>query len=51
MGALVEEGRLVFPKQVLGELARIADPRSPDAQYLWAKKHEVKGCECIPSLE
>ena len=51
MGALVEDGRLVFPKQVVTELERVVDQHSPDAQYLWTKKHETKACETEPSLE
>lgn len=51
MGILVQGGRLVFPKQVLGELERVADPLSPDPQYLWAKHHEGKATECPLSLE
>jgi uncharacterized protein DUF4411 len=40
MSALVLGGRLVFPKQVVDELERAADPKIPDAQYQWAKQHE-----------
>lgn len=49
MGTLVQEGRLVFPKQVVGELERLADPESPDPQYQWAKQHEHKATERAPS--
>jgi hypothetical protein len=51
MGTLVQEGRLVFPKQVVDELQRGADLQSPDPQYKWAKQHEVKATECVPSFE
>ncbi len=50
MDALVEEGRLVFPKEVVGELERGADPYSPDPQYKWAKRHEIKATGHQPSL-
>jgi hypothetical protein len=40
MSALVHAGRLVFPKQVVDELERAADPKIPDAQFQWAKRHE-----------
>ena len=51
LGALVNAGRLVFPKQVVEELKRGADPKSPDAQYNWAKTHESKAVEPAPSLD
>jgi len=51
MGALVMDGRLVYPKQVVDELERVADPHSPDPQYLWAKQHEGKAVDQAPSLE
>lgn len=51
MGALVGEGRLIYPKQVVSELERLADPRSPDAQYQWSKEHEAKACQLVPSLD
>ena len=51
MGTLVQDGRVVFPKQVVGELERVADPQSPDPQYQWAKQHEGKATERAPSLE
>jgi hypothetical protein len=51
LSSLVNGGRVVFPKQVVGELERTADPHVPDAQYLWAKQNEVKGTEDAPSLE
>jgi hypothetical protein len=34
---LVNESRLVYPPEVLAELERNIDPKSPDEQYLWAK--------------
>ena len=51
IGTLVQQGRLVFPKQVVDELERVADPLSPDPQYRWAKQHEGKAAERAPSLE
>jgi len=51
MSSLVDKGRLVFPKEVLRELERTADPDSPDAQYLWAKQNEGKASELDPSLD
>jgi hypothetical protein len=51
MSALVDDGRVVFPKQVVGELERAADPHSPDAQYSWAKQKEGRATEHATSLE
>jgi hypothetical protein len=51
MGDLVQEGRLTFPKQVVSELGRVADPDSPDPQYRWAKNHEGKATEHTPTFE
>ena len=51
MGKLVDDGRLVFPKQVETELGRFASPKSPDTQYAWAKQHSPKATECQPTLE
>lgn len=51
MSGLVNGGRVVFPKQVVGELERAADPHAPDAQYLWAKQNEGKATEHAPPLE
>jgi hypothetical protein len=51
MGALIQAGRLVFPKQVVAELERSADPLSPDEQFKWAKSHEAKACEQAPTLD
>jgi Domain of unknown function (DUF4411) len=48
---LVNQGRLVFPRQVLGELERAADPAGPDQQYLWAKLNQATACQNEPSLE
>lgn len=50
MDTLVGRGRLVFPKQVVAELGRAADPNSPDAQYQWAKQNDAKASEHTPSL-
>jgi hypothetical protein len=51
MGILVESGRLVYPKEVVVELERVADPRSPDAQYAWAKQFESIATARAASLE
>lgn len=51
MSALVSDGRIVFTKQVVGELERGADPDAPDPQYLWAKQHAAKATEHPPSFE
>jgi rRNA maturation endonuclease Nob1 len=51
MSALVAVGRLVFPKQVVDELERAADPKLPDAQYQWAKRHEEMAKSQAPSFE
>jgi hypothetical protein len=51
MTAIVQAGRLRFPRQVLDELERAVDPKSPDAQFKWAKENEAKACERAPSLE
>lgn len=42
---------MVFPRQVLDELERAADPKSPDAQYKWAKENEATACERAASFE
>jgi SpoU rRNA methylase family enzyme len=51
MSALVTDGRLMYPKQVVDELERAADLHSPDSQYLWAKQNEAKAIDQAPSLE
>jgi rRNA maturation endonuclease Nob1 len=51
MGSLVDTERLVFPKEVVRELERMADPQSPDAQYRWAKQHEGKATAIAPTFE
>jgi len=51
MGALVEAGRLVFPKEAVEELERFADPNSPDEQYEWAERYESEACKNEPSLD
>jgi hypothetical protein len=51
LGQLVQEERLVYPKHVVDELERFADPRSPDPPYIWAKQCQAKACEDEPSLE
>jgi hypothetical protein len=51
MSSLVIAGRLVFPIEVVKELERFADPKLPDAQYLWAKGHEEMAKAQSPSFE
>ena len=51
MSALIQEGKLIFPKQVVEELERAADPKSPDAQYEWAKENEGNVTQRAPSLD
>jgi Domain of unknown function (DUF4411) len=51
MGELVLSGRLVYPKEVVEELERFVDPRSPDEQFKWARTHEAKACARAPTLE
>lgn len=51
MEILVNQSRLVYPKQVVDELERWADPGSPDPQYVWAKKNEAKATEYKPTLD
>jgi len=42
LGALVAEGKLVFPSQVFSELDRNSDPDDPaDKPHAWAKKHKA----------
>src|SRR5262245_39928579 len=48
---LVGQGRLLFPRQVLDELERVADQAAPDQQYLWAKRNQSTGCANPPSLD
>jgi hypothetical protein len=44
LDALVGDGRLLYPQQVLDELKGYAPPKalSSDLPYSWAKKHEAK---------
>ena len=39
MTRVVTEGRLVYPPQVVAELERYAQPKSPDRQFAWAKQN------------
>jgi hypothetical protein len=48
---LVNQRRLLFPRQVLDELERGADPDGPDQQYLWAKRNQATACRNDPSLD
>jgi hypothetical protein len=51
MVGLVAADRILFPKQVVDELERVADPNAPDAQYLWARQNAVKANAHDPSLQ
>jgi hypothetical protein len=47
---LVNNGRLVFPPEVLDELERNTDPKNPDEQYQWcndnaAKAYALESCD------
>lgn len=48
---LVNQGRLLFPRQMLEELERVADQAAPDQQYLWAKRNQGTACLNAPSLD
>ena len=39
MARLVTEGRLAYPSQVVAELERYAQSKSPDPQFTWAKQN------------
>jgi predicted nucleic acid-binding protein len=41
MTQLVTEGRLAYPPQVVAELERFAQPKSPDPQLAWAKQNAL----------
>lgn len=49
--SLVNNNRLVYPKQLVDELERWADPDSPDPQYAWAKRNETTATEYAPTLD
>jgi len=51
LGALVQAGRLVFPKEVVNELKRAASTDSPDDQHEWAKRWEAEASQHAPSFE
>ena len=51
MSNLVGAGRLVFPRQVVDELGRAADPHAPDAQYQWARENLSRVTEPAPTFE
>ena len=38
LATLAENHKLYFPKEVLRELERVADPLNPDQQFAWAKR-------------
>ena len=39
MARLVTEGRLAYPPQVVAELERSAEAKTPDRQFAWAKQN------------
>ncbi|MBI4455275.1 MAG: DUF4411 family protein [Acidobacteria bacterium] len=41
LARLAGAGELYFPKEVLKELKRAADPSNPDQQFAWARKVEA----------
>lgn len=56
MTRLVTEGRLAYPPQVVAELERSAQPKSPDPQLVWAKQnastaHRNGGCSLDDVIE
>ena len=48
---MVDKGHLLFPRQVLDELERVADQAAPDQQYLWARHNQGTGSTNPPSLD
>jgi hypothetical protein len=44
LSALVSEGRLKFPKQVVDELRRAANPDVTDPVLQWAEENELDAC-------
>ena len=51
LSALVAEGRLRFPKQVLDELQRNARPDTPDQLLQWAESVAEQACTPSPTPE
>src|ERR1041385_5944855 len=52
LGRLVDEARLVFPKEVLGELRRDEeDNRRPDRPCAWAISAEAEACSVAPKFD
>lgn len=51
LSALVAEGRLKFPKQVLDELQRNAKPDTPDPLLQWAEGVAEEACIPTPTPE
>src|SRR5260370_42275588 len=49
---LANDGRLLFPREVLTELKRdLANQRRPDAPCEWAMSAEPKACGIAPTLK
>ena len=51
LSALVNDGRLVFPTQVVKELKRDSGVRPPDQACAWALDVEATACASPPSLD
>ncbi|MBI4470943.1 MAG: DUF4411 family protein [Acidobacteria bacterium] len=51
LAQLVRDGRLHFPKEVLKELERRADPENPDQQVIWAKRTVSLAAGCPVPFE
>lgn len=51
LAALVTEGRLKFPVEVLRELKRDVEGHRPDQACLWASGVEGAACDVAPSYE
>lgn len=49
LAALVTDGRVLFPREVIGELERYADRENP--ALVWAKMHQEPACQMQPALE
>jgi hypothetical protein len=49
--ALISEGRLKFPVQVVHELKRDVEGHRPDQACMWALSVEVAACDIAPSYE
>src|SRR5438874_6517712 len=43
---MADDGGLIYPKQVIGELKSYANPKvlTTDVPYQWVKSHETRAC-------